>query len=97
MRNIKTGEGQALVDIAMEYCGDALRVFELADLNNISVTQELQPGTSLIIPDSEIDKIKIIAAFTNEGLHPASKEDEFEDSDFDGVDYWIIEEDFIVQ
>jgi hypothetical protein len=95
-KGLTVGEGQTLIDIAMQFLGDASRAFEIADLNGLSITDNLTPGQTLIIPEPAIDKIKIVAAFA--GLQPASMDDEnVLDEVFDGIDYWAIEEDFIVQ
>lgn len=90
-------EGQTLIDIAMQYCGDALAVADVAKLNGLGITDELTPGQTILIPDVAIDKVKIVEAFA--GLVPASKDDDDNvlDQVLDGIDYWIIEEDFIVQ
>lgn len=95
MRSIKIQEGQTLVDIAMQYCGDALAVFDVAELNGIGITDEPEIGQILFVPDPAIDKIKIVEAFRK--LVPASKGDtDVSDLANAGIDFWAIEEDFMV-
>jgi len=96
MRNIKIGEGQCLADVAMQYCGDAEVMFEISALNGVGITEGLVPGTALFVPDYAIDKTNIFAAFRDNGLVPASIEFDT-DGLLDGIDYWIIEEDFIIR
>lgn len=99
MRSIEIGEGQTLIDIAMQYCGDALRVFDVAELNGLQITDDLVPGEFLKVPDAEIDKEKITIEFSNYGLQPASRPDTFDEAgdEPEGIDYWAIDDDFIVQ
>ena len=97
MQIIKAGEGQTFLDIAMQYCGDALRADEIAVLNGQPVTAGLQPGQDITIPIVVIDKINVVAAFEERELIPASSEEDFKGEVLDGIDYWAIEEDFIVQ
>lgn len=94
---IKAGEGQTFLDIAMQYCGDALRADEIAVMNGMAVTADLQPGQDIEIPVVVIDKINVVAAFDERGLIPASSDENFTGEVLDGIDYWAIEEDFIVQ
>lgn len=97
LRIIEIGEGQALVDVAMQYCGNAEKQFEVAELNGLSITEDIIPGTSLFVPDLEIENKKVFAAFNDNQLWPASKEEDWDGNLLDGIDYWIIEEDFIIQ
>jgi hypothetical protein len=43
-------QGQCLMDIAVQHCGDATAIFEIAALNNIEITGLLVEGTQLLIP-----------------------------------------------
>lgn len=98
MQHIKAGEGQTLIDIAMQYCGDAMRLFEIAELNNLDITDDLTGGQTLIVPDEEIDKNKIVIEFSKFDLVPSSKDDEADIIvRLEGIDYWAIEDDFVVQ
>lgn len=42
--------GQCLLDIAIQYFGDEQRVFELAALNDLSLTAQFGRNTSLTLP-----------------------------------------------
>lgn len=72
MEIIKISEGQTLIDIAIQYLGDASLIFELAEINNIEITENLIPGTSLLIIKPNIDKTKMIAQFKANKTIPAS-------------------------
>ena len=98
MQIIKVGEGQTLIDIAMQYCGDALRVFDVADLNGLQITDDLEPGSELKVPDAAIEKRAVVIEFSRLSLFPASIEDiDPGDEQLEGIDYWAIDDDFIVQ
>ncbi len=95
-RIIEIGEGQCLIDVAMQYCGNALRVFDIAALNDLlSITDIIEPGTLISIPETWIEDQKAEAVYSDTGLYPASV-DEVQAEILDGIDYWIIEEDFVV-
>jgi hypothetical protein len=44
---------QSLVDLAIEYLGDASAAPDIALLNGISLTDVLEPGTSLLLPEAK--------------------------------------------
>jgi hypothetical protein len=90
--------GQTLIDIAVQELGDASRAFEVARLNAMSVTDDLEVGAVVLIPDVDIDKRSLVQMFTSKFLAPAS-EDITGDiiSKDSGIDYDSIEIDLIVQ
>lgn len=94
---IKVSEGQTFLDLAMQYLGDVMRADEIAVLNGLALTEDLAPGTEIEIPAIEADKTPITAAFSERGLIPASRDEDFVGDIDDGIDYWYIEVDFIVQ
>ncbi len=63
-------QGQCLFDIAMQTTGSAESVFELASLNNLSITDDLIPGTVLTTPD--VSDGKIVDYYNSEKITPAS-------------------------
>lgn len=52
MRQIQVDQGQCLMDVAVQHCGDATALFEIAELNGISITEVVGPGTVLNVPDA---------------------------------------------
>lgn len=97
MQTIKAGEGQTLIDVAMQHLGEAALLFDVAELNGLQITDELTPGQLIILPDAAIDKLRVVREFSSRGLEPSSlySDDVFER--LQGIDYWAIEDDFIVQ
>lgn len=84
--------GQTLLDIALQELGDVSRANEIAIMNGISITDDLQPGTSLLLPDPSGVARFIFNLFKDRGNIPASaiiKEE--------GIEFWAIEKDFVVQ
>jgi hypothetical protein len=90
---------QTLIDFAIEHCGDANKAIEIANLNNISITDEVAAGTNLIIPEvKDSTATSIINHFQKNNIVPASSIDvAVGEEEEEGIDYWAIEEDFIIQ
>jgi len=91
-------QGQGLMDVAVQHCGDAGALFSLALANGLSITEELSPGTILELP--EVSNVGIKKYFSDKELVPATGEDsnkKFIELSPEGVDYWAISEDFIIQ
>ena len=49
-RTITVLNGQTLFDIAIQHCGDVVATFEIADINDVSLTDRLIAGQSLTVP-----------------------------------------------
>ena len=83
--------------MAVQELGDASRAFELAELNQMSISDDLQPGTTLIIPDPDSNKLNLIRIFSIKAFAPASADtsNDLISSD-SGIDYDAIEIDLIV-
>jgi hypothetical protein len=43
---------QSLLDIALQECGDVLAIIDIALLNNISITEDLEAGQVLLLPEA---------------------------------------------
>lgn len=91
--NIITSKpGQSLADLAIQYCGSLSALPTLAALNGFEVTAQISPGQLLKRPDP-VDK-KVVSTFEIGSYFPAT-------GDIlkygDGIGWWIIENDFIVQ
>lgn len=90
-------EKQTLPDIAIQYTGDAEQMFAIAELNNLGVSDFLQPGTKIILP--EIEENTVNAFYKANNLNPASgwsEAEQKETEEMSGIGYWHIEDDFIV-
>jgi len=56
---IKVLPGQSLIDIAIQYGGSITTIFDIAGMNQLSVTSELQAGQELDIPKEPVDKLTV--------------------------------------
>lgn len=89
---------QSLLDVAIQQCGAATAAFELAVLNGLSVSNELAPG-QLVNSDTVADA-SVADYYRNRNLKPATA---LTDADKDvinmpeGISYWGINVDFVVQ
>ncbi|MEO0337578.1 MAG: LysM domain-containing protein [Bacteroidota bacterium] len=83
---------QSVFDIALQYLGSAEMAFKIAELNGIAVSDELQVGQQLIIPDV-VDQ-RVVKVYKELDLFPASAVDVEVQT---GVDYDTIGLDLIVQ
>ncbi len=94
MREIKIYDGQTLLDICIQETGDVSRLKEIADMNNIDITADLEAGQVLLVPtDVATEKKRIVNYFRN----PEKKPSTGVLPDDEGVDFWGIEDDFIIQ
>lgn len=98
MKSVTVKHNQRLIDIALQELGDTERVFELAQLNGISITDELQPGTVLQVPTADNSKTGIVRVLTQGGKAPASADNETEDPILPpgGIGFMQLENNFIV-
>ena len=99
MNKVTVSYGQTWLDIAMQELGDMERAIELAQLNNRAITDDLQAGEVLMVPDFDSEKRDIVQLFGNSANKPASGES-FTAADaeagLEGIEFWAIENDFIV-
>jgi hypothetical protein len=56
MRTVTVQERQTLFDIAIRYCGDVGAIFEIMQLNDVSITDALS-GQTLTVPDTYARRI----------------------------------------
>ncbi len=98
MKSVKVLDGQTLVDIAVQELGDAERVMEIAEANEMKVTDDLVSGSEIMVPDFDRTKRSIVNLFSDDANKPASAltVDETEGVG-EGIGFWIIENDFVVQ
>lgn len=91
---------QTLQDVAIRYCGTLSALFDIALLNDLSVTDELVPGQNLNIPDKDYGFQEVVNYFEQNTLQPATALTEDTISIIEGltgIDYWIIEDNFTIQ
>ena len=88
---------QSLLDLALQHTGTIESIFELAVLNEKSITDDMVAGASLLI--GEISNKDILSYYTVKNIQPAtafSKEDEQVFERLDGISIWAINLDFVV-
>jgi len=98
MNKVTVSYGQTWLDIAMQELGDIERVIELAQLNNKSFTDILEAGKVMYVPDPDPSKSRIIRLFRTDANKPASGVTSATTSSTtgEGIEFWAIENDFIV-
>lgn len=87
---------QSLLDVAIQATGKAENAILIAVANNISITDDLEPGTELIIPDVPMD-LDVIAYYRAKNIQPATALKTEEINYPEGINYWEIEKNFKVQ
>jgi hypothetical protein len=97
MKSVKILAGQTMLDIALQELGDLERVFEMAVDNNISISDNLQAGSVLQVGDYERDKRYLIKIFEKPTKIASDDFAGEVNSRLEGVDYWTLGMDFIVQ
>lgn len=90
---------QNLIDVALEHCGTFEAAMQIALLNGISLTDDLEPGVSLQTP--EVEKKRVVTNFQSLRHAPATAISSGEIADMteggEGIGFWGIDIDFIVQ
>ena len=89
---------QSTLDLALQHCGSLEAAFDLALLNNVSITDDLLDGQKLDIPAAlskdvtkyyAVHDIRPATAITTEAINEIICSGE-------GVEFWAIEYDFVV-
>ena len=90
---------QSLLDLALQHTGSIESVFELAEANNLNITDDVQAGAPLYLGEGLGVRNEILNYYTAKNLQPAtafSKEDEQVFERLEGISIWAINLDFIV-
>jgi len=93
MKKIKVLNNQSLFDIAVQEYGTVEAVFELAMANGLGITDELNAGQELVVPESDFTAPEIVEYYKKNGLHPATGSTGVIDTDVpvaSGDCEWII-------
>lgn len=90
---VDVAEYQTLFDVAIQECGSIEAAYSFALLNNLSITDTMLAGVKLKGVDV-IDR-KIKTYYKSKGIYPATAivDTQIEN---EGIDYWAIEINFIV-
>ncbi len=88
--------GQAWIDMCLQEIGSEDSLFEMADLNDVSITDDIAPGTAILSTTAARKEIVRVL----QRVKPASRTRPENDSDTgeiqEGVEFWGIEFDFVV-
>lgn len=96
MQSIVTGSRQCLLDLAMEHAGDAEAAFNMSVQYNVPLTIKYDAGT--VLPKPEVINENVVTLYKSEKAKPASiLSADGEGLNFEGIGYWFLEDDFIVQ
>lgn len=93
---ILVSSGQSLFDVAIQELGDVAAVFELADANNLAITDPLPAGLQLLVPDSVLGRPKVVNYFAGRRINtrntlaaaPAERILNYFHSDFFNLQYF---------
>lgn len=95
MQNITVKDRQTFLDLAMQHSGSAEAAFNMAAQNNMGLTDDLIAGT--LFPSPAVVFPDIVELYFVEHAVPASILLQPYAGNKEGIDFWIIENDFIVQ
>lgn len=92
---VRSLNGQALIDLTLQQLGDEARLFEMADLNVLGITERITVGALFQCPEVESGKKRITnllqvkpPASSRAAVIPPPTEE--------GIEFWGIEFDFVV-
>jgi len=92
MKTIVIGSRQCLLDVAMQYAGNAEAAFDVALLNNIALTDQLPAGNNLL-PIKPVNK-EVVQLMATENHKPATAVDMMAQQE--GIGFWRIKIDFTI-
>ncbi len=84
---------QSLLDIALQHTGSAETALDIALANGISLSDNLEPGATLTLPDTQGNKA-MAQYYTVNNIMPATGVDDA--LELGGINYMGIEIDFVV-
>jgi hypothetical protein len=84
--------GQSLFDVAVRTAGSAEAALAIAAANDLSVTDALPAGMALAVP--EVVNKQVADYYRVNAIAPAT--DYIGDDLGEGVEYWEIEENFVI-
>jgi hypothetical protein len=78
MQSVKVKDGQTLFDLSIQCLGIADRVFDIALLNGLSITDRLVSGQEILIPEVAFAELKIVDFFRHPWFPACGDPDDFE-------------------
>ncbi len=93
---------QSLLDVAIQHTGSVMNVFSIAKANGMAVSDEIVAGAVLEIPTVIFPDNNILNYYQNKNIKPATAITATitggnPQAELEGIDYWAISDDFIVQ
>ena len=90
---------QSLLDLALQHTGTIESIFELAMLNNLSITDDVVAGKVLTIPTESFTNNDILTYYIAKKIQTATaftQEDKIINERQEGISIWAINLDFVV-
>ena len=91
---------QSLFDIAIQHTGNVMNAFAIAMANDCSITAFLVAGSKLVIPGTIVLDKDIKGYYDAKKIQPATGTTEGTENGeelLEGISYWIINKNFVVQ
>ncbi|KAB8153430.1 hypothetical protein EZY14_009360 [Kordia sp. TARA_039_SRF] len=88
---------QTLFDVSIQLTGTIENVFDFAQENSLSITDSLDINTKVVMPNKKFEQNLTKEYYSKNNLKPSTDISFDQVTDLEGIDYWIIEENFIVQ
>ncbi len=93
---------QSLLDFAIQHTGNVTNAFEIAKANGLAVSDELEAGVELAIPETVVNDADVLQYYASRSIQPATAIttiiiDGEPETQLEGISYWAIYDDFIVQ
>ena len=67
---IKVRDRQSIWDIALQVCGDAEAAFAIAELNDVSMSEQIYPGTEIEVPS--VMERRVVEYYKQNSIEPAT-------------------------
>lgn len=87
---------QTIADITIQEKGNISAWFDIAIANDMSITQVVSIGQILNVDGEPLD-IEIVNFYSNRQIKPATGINITETPSQNGINYWTVGQDFIVQ
>lgn len=90
MSKVAVDQGQTIADLSLQHCGTIEQMFDMAELNDLSITDVPHPGKPLLKTDVTS---YVATAYKDNGIVPATADANLQA----GLGWMRIEKDFTVQ
>ncbi|OSZ79264.1 hypothetical protein CAP35_13705 [Chitinophagaceae bacterium IBVUCB1] len=94
LKEVTVRHGQSMIDIALQYYGSINGVWDVAKLNDLSITEQLKAGQTLKVTVTENETTKYLGSYNDKITYVIACGTE---DVFGGIGYMEIGNDFIVR